>query len=214
MAKLLGVSRATIKNKMTEMIAPVTDKNVLEECNKKVDEMRSRWIKLIERNPEKTLFQLSKINRKLHYWLYKNDYLWMKENTPTTIPKASVIRQYDWKEKDEELLVEVQGIISEWDKYEYDKLRKISKFSIARKLTSPHLIIKKTDKIPKTMNFIEYHIESDEDFRIRKLNEAYKTLLRQGEGLNFSTLVKESKINSQQLTSEIESYAKALINNN
>lgn len=93
-------------------------------------------------------------------------------------------------------------------------LKKISNNSIARKLISPHLIIKKADNLPKTISFMEPYIESDEDFHIRKLNRAYKNLLNQGENLTFTAHLKESKISSQELTSVVESYAKSIINQN
>lgn len=214
MAEILGVSRGTVKNKKNHFNSFANKKFSLKECRDKAKEMRARWINLIELHPGKTLFQLSKLDRRLHYWLYKNDYPWMKENTPTKKPKASVKTPFNWEAKDEELLAEVKSILSNWHQYEINSLKRISKNSIARKTISSHFISKHADKIPKTINFIEPYIESEEDFRIRKLDWAYKKLLKKDENLTVTTLLKESKISSQSLTSTVKNVAKSIINKN
>lgn len=157
-ARLLGVVPSTIRRKKKQ-----TDNIVIKQDNNfsliKDAEMRKKWLQLVEDNPLLTESELSRIDRRLHYWLYNNDYKWLKKNAPTTPIKKPAGRKADWNKIDIELYYEVSKIINDWDENETKMVKRISKYSIAKQTIQPHRITQNDDKIPETMKLINSVIE-------------------------------------------------------
>lgn len=178
----------------------------------KVTEYRKRLLYVIERNPGESRTKIQKVIAPAEYsWLYCNDRDWLYRNLPSPmIERGGSAKNRFWGKKDEEMVGKVRVAIASIMEYS-PKLRRITLTNIAqelRQMSLPH----KLNKLPKTQEYIYNHLESLEDFRVRRV-KAIASRIRQSGGCLSETQIKRkaglsrkfSEKVADEITKQIES---------
>ncbi|WP_164525474.1 TnsD family Tn7-like transposition protein [Siminovitchia acidinfaciens] len=169
---------------------------------------REKWDSLIKRYPNYSVTQIRRLNPGLFMWLYKYDRQWLSKHSPKVNGILVAKERVSWAKRDEELFTEVQEIIKKWSSYEEEKGKLIRKTysSIANRTQRPHFILKKTEKLPKTLNLLQKICESNEGFRLRRIDWAAGQLIEEGKIIKSWSLLKKSSIRSEYVNSTIIQY--------
>jgi hypothetical protein len=184
-----------------EKLVVISPKVESEIMNKK----KKEWMKLIGLNPECSVTELRKINPALYTWLYRNDVEWLRINSPK-IKKRVRKSNIDWAERDEILSREINAIINSWGNYEKYKVIKITNSSIAKRTKRKHLVDKKLDRLPKSSNLLRRKIETNEQFRKRRIDRVISDLIKRNDKLSFWIVVKMAGIRKEYLTEKMKEY--------
>jgi hypothetical protein len=183
--------------------------------NKKLEEVinvkRKSWLAIMSQNPGVGVKALRNSNNSLYYWLYRNDKEWLSENSPKKLIERVQVKKVDWEERDKKLRNEVKQILRNWNDYEKGRPIKITKTAIAKKTENPHWIHKTQEKIPRTFDLISSHIETEDQYNIRKLNWALNKLLSNGEVIREWALYRAAAIRTEKITSEVKAYTESLL---
>ncbi|MEH7481713.1 TnsD family Tn7-like transposition protein, partial [Neobacillus drentensis] len=139
------------------------------------------------------------INYSLYKWLLRNDKEWLVKNYP-------IINEYkrkkyeftNWKERDEELLIESKEIVRGWKRLETIRPKKITKHLISMQLRNSSVLYKYSEKLPLSINYVNSVIETSEQFNWRKLEWAYESFVENGETLTKTKLLAKAAV-SQHL---------------
>lgn len=88
---------------------------------------REQWLKeLNEKDDIK--------NYNLYYWLFKNDKDWLKQNMFETTSKSTKKQRKNWEDEDQRILKKIKSLINNWDIFEEEKPRRITKTFIIETL--------------------------------------------------------------------------------
>lgn len=166
-AEILGVDPMTVKRKLE------TQKNYEEEQNiegsLKRQGFRAKWLSLIQEHNNKSITEIRKINPQLYMWLYRNDNDWLKDNYPTSRQSRIYTNcRVDWHQRDQKTANEVKRIAGEI-RAEQNKLIRVSKNEIGRRLGNLSSLYQYIEKMPETKKTLKDIIESTEEFQIRRI---------------------------------------------
>jgi hypothetical protein len=139
---------------------------------------RKEWLELRAKNKPLSKHELKELNSRVSTWLIRNDFVWYESNSPKKQQQYRMELKRDWEQRDEELLKIIKGIITNWN--DEDKPVRITKNKIFDLVGKSFLYYNRLDKLEKSSSFIESVIESVEEFQIRRVKWAIKTL--RGEG--------------------------------
>lgn len=132
------------------------------------------WLKLIETYSDFTVKQLREINPALYAWHYRNNRDWLKENSPKVPMKNTVNKRVDWEKRDLELLNQVKKAIKKL--YAIEKPVYVNKSRVAKEIGQLSLIEKLLDKLLRTKAYLNKHLETREQFQIRRIKWACRIL--------------------------------------
>ncbi|MEH7355405.1 TnsD family transposase [Neobacillus drentensis] len=158
------------QKKVTNFEEPIMDVGTVKQ---------KEWLDLIRMYPEKSVTQLRKIESALYAWHYRNNIEWLKGHSPKQGTKPVTSRRVDWTERDNEILLQVRQIINKL--YAIDKPIYVNKTRIGKEINQLSLIEKHLEKLPMTKKYIEEHIETRQQFQIRRIKWACGHLVVQGE---------------------------------
>lgn len=134
----------------------------------------AEWLKLIETYPDFTVTQLRKMNPALYAWHYRNNRSWLMENPPRSVMKLAISKRVDWEKRDLEILHLVKEAIQKL--YAIEKPVYVNKSKVAKEIGQLSLLEKLLDKLPKTKAYLKKHLETREQFQIRRIKWACKEL--------------------------------------
>lgn len=171
-AQLLDCDYATVKKYMSNSKGKSSNNKELpmDLCIQK----EAEWLKLIEIYPDFTVTQLREMNPALYAWHYRNNRNWLKENSPRMIEKVAVNNRVDWDKRDLETLHSVKRAIQKL--YAIEKPVYVNKSRMAKKIGQLSLLEKLLDKLPKTKAYLNKHLETREQFQIRRIKWACREL--------------------------------------
>ncbi|AMO87253.1 hypothetical protein B857_01944 [Solibacillus isronensis B3W22] len=132
------------------------------------------WLKLRETYSDFTVTQLREINPALYAWHYRNNRNWLKENPPRMFMKVTVNKRVDWGKRDIEILHLVKSAIQKL--YAIEKPVYVNKSRVAKEIGQLSLFGKILKKLPKTKAYLNKHLETREQFQIRRINWACRKL--------------------------------------
>lgn len=139
----------------------------------------AEWLKLIETYSDFTVTQLREINSALYAWHYRNNHSWLTENPPRTTMKVEVNKRVDWEKRDLEILHLVKKAIQKL--YAIEKPVYVNKSRVAKEIGQLSLLEKLLDKLPKTKAYLYKHLETREQFQIRRIKWACRKLYLENE---------------------------------
>lgn len=172
-AKELQCDIGTVKKYATRLT--FKEEGVSEELTESMALVKQKeWLNLIRIHPEKSVTQIRKIAPALYAWHYRNNREWLKIHSPKQGTKAITSKRVDWTERDKELLLQVKQIIKKL--YAHDKPIYVNKTRIGKEMNKLSLIEKHLDKLPLVKKYIQEHIESREQFQIRRIKWACQAL--------------------------------------
>ena len=174
--------------KKSERVLP--EKEILQK-----EDYRKQWRDLMKENPEAGRNILFNLDSKTALWLQKNDRRWYDKNSPP----ASYIST-NWKEKDRIFLGKVKDTISLL-KAESGKPKFISLGKVVR-MTGLNTLMRKnaSQNIPNTMSYLSEHLETENEWRKRKIKWAVDEIFREGGVLSLSRVCMKSSISKDMFT--------------
>lgn len=139
-----------------------------------IAEKECEWIKLIKEYPNLTVTQLRKLSPALYAWHYRNNQQWLKENTPRVHTKGYVNNRVDWQKRDLGILAQVKRAIKEL--YTIEKPIYVNKSRVGKLIGQLSLLEKLLNKLPNTKAYLEKHLETREQYQIRRIKWACQSL--------------------------------------
>ena len=163
-----------------------------------IDAKRIAWLKFREKHPQAGISDLQRLASDLYTWLYRHDRQWMLENSPasrTCVPKNDRV---DWGTRDREL---VDRVIETAVRINNDsgRPRRVSVRSIGLELRVHTLLQIHKDKLPLTKAALDAHVESTEQFTLRRIRWTVETLRLQGAKPTRSDIMRVAGIGSRAL---------------
>lgn len=174
-AKELGVSASTMQTFCNENGINMDSKyRKTEKIKQKIGKERIYWLKLKEENPDKSYNALCQIkeHRKHLNFLRKYDKEWTDENWFQGCKKRGAAR--DWKQLDEDILVQVKDTIASMTK---DRPQAINLYSVAKRIGISSMTIK--THLPKCRQEIKEHETTQNELYARKLLWAVNKIQRE-----------------------------------
>ncbi|MEB3103976.1 TnsD family transposase [Ferviditalea candida] len=160
------------------------------------------WLQLQEEHPELSKTELRKLNPGLYARLYRNDRSWLEQNSPAS-KIVTLNQRVDWSQRDKDILQRVQTavdkIMNAAGKPRRLTMSKIGALSGAKALLEKHL-----DRLPETKAYLNLVTETEEQFRIRKINWAIKELGRDGVELSVWRVLRKASIRTEHCPPDIE----------
>lgn len=165
MARLLGCDPKTVisrtSNSQTAKTSPVDQ-----------DSMRYKevWNKLMESNSSLSITEFRKLNPAAFSWLYRHDREWLQEHSPGNIKSTIKRERINWEERDHHIAEEVRLAAIDILNGKSDKLIRITKAEIGRRIGKTPLIFKMLHKLPETAKRLNVVVETVEQFQVRRIN--------------------------------------------
>ncbi|EMA6344099.1 TnsD family transposase [Bacillus cytotoxicus] len=134
------------------------------------------WLTLLKNNPNLTVTELRKLTPALYAWHYRNNKEWLKEHSPKGIKKELLNQRVDWGKRDSEILVMVKKAVQKL--YAIEKPVFVNKSRVGKEIGQLSLLEKLLDKMPETKRFLEIHLETREEYQIRRIKWACKVIYK------------------------------------
>ena len=162
---------------------------------------RTEWLSLQQQYPNFSKTELRKLNPALYARLYRKDRVWLDKHSPKPDKKKTRNIRVDWNQRDLEVLARVQHAVSrilESDgKPKRLTVSRIGAIAGVRPLLEKHL-----DHLPETKKYLEQTVESEEQYRLRKIQWAIEELKRQGEPLQEWKVLRKAGIRKENAPME------------
>lgn len=177
MASVLKLPRGTINSQLRILKAngnvPINKDNSISKSkfDKLRNQFRKRWLKLQKQNPNLGRSKLGLLDRRVYQWLTKNDRDWFELNSPARKIIKEKENRIDWETRDENLSKQVYETAKEiletpgypvW----------ISKTFLSKSLKIHHVVVKRPECIPKTIEALHNNTETKEEFIARRIRFA------------------------------------------
>lgn len=179
MARLLGCDPKTVisrlSNRKVLKISPVDQSGIL---------YKEEWTKLMDSNGGLSITGLRKLNQSLYSWLYRHERLWLQEHSPRNIKGVIKRARINWEERDQRIAEEVQLAAIDILYGKSDKLVRVTKAEVGRRIGKLPLLLNRLHKLPKTAKQLILVQETVEEFQLRRIT------LRAAELKNTSVVVK------------------------
>ena len=162
---------------------------------------RTEWLSLQQQHPNLSKTELRKLNPALYARLYRKDRIWLNEHSPEPAQKKTRNIRVDWNQRDLEVLAKVQHAVSRILESDGKPKRltvgRIGAIAGVRSLLEKHL-----DHLPETKKYLEQVVESEEQYRLRKIQWAIEELRRQGEPLQEWKVLRKAGIRKENAPME------------
>lgn len=132
---------------------------------------RETWNKLRHAHPAAGVGELHHRAPALYTWLYRHDREWMKQNSPERRPFVPKNDRVDWKVRDAELRDQVVAIAGRI-KNKTGRLRRITVRAIGIELGNPTILQVYKEQLPRTRLALAAHVETTEQFALRRIRWA------------------------------------------
>ncbi|WP_084380379.1 TnsD family Tn7-like transposition protein [Sutcliffiella cohnii] len=164
-AEILGVDPITVKNKLNHQYhSEQTD-----QTDSMLEEYRKEWIQLIAENKKKSITEIRFLKPGVYMWLYRNDREFLKNNFPKGRKNKKSSKRIDWEKRDSEIAEQIELITKEI--MNDTNLIRVTKNEIGRRIKGFSMtgLYKYFNRMPKTTKALDKHIETVEQFQIRRL---------------------------------------------
>ncbi|WP_185929619.1 TnsD family Tn7-like transposition protein [Paenibacillus popilliae] len=130
---------------------------------------REEWMALIRDNSRLTVTELRRLNQATYIWLYRHDRTWLFEHVPVKKKRVTKNERINWEERDHQLAKEVQIAVNDIVNGNSDKLIRVTKTEIGKRIGKLALLFNKLHKLPETAKQLDTVIESVEEFQTRRI---------------------------------------------
>jgi hypothetical protein len=159
---------------------------------------RKAWCQLRHKHRTAGISELHRRYSALYTWLYRNDRKWLNANSPAHKPFVPKNDQVDWDARDAELLGRVIAT-AVCIKNASGRPRRVTVRSIGLELRIHTLLQMHRDKLPRTKMALEKHVESTEQFILRRLGWAVRQFESQQNRPTISEITQLAGIASKAL---------------
>ncbi len=140
---------------------------------------RMAWLNIIKSNPDAGRNELIALSSYTYFLLRRNDREWLEAHQPPSRKPPPPPRKIDWKAEDVKLATAVKATALNISQLPGRPIR-VSKENIIREVGHRSWIEQRLDKIPHTAKALAKHLESPEDFLIRKIKWAENSYREEG----------------------------------
>ncbi len=157
---------------------------------------RNVWQETQEAYPEKTKTKLRNIAKSNYIWLYRHDREWLDINSQEIQSPPITNRRIDWDKRDSEVLQNVKEAV-EKIRNSVDKPKRISLGRIGMICGLQGLLDKHLGNMPLTKAFVESEVETDYDYRKRRIRWAINRLDVSGEEIKVWKVMRMAGIRKE-----------------
>jgi hypothetical protein len=186
-AEFLSINIAYMFN--SKEIFEVKGKKYQLKSEDEIIEKRNRWLELMMIYPYESKSFIRYKDRSVYIWLHKYDTEWLNKNSPNKKVGNRKDKLIDWNKRDEQIFALVKLAVDEI-KMSEDKPERITITSIAKKINKVTLMQRHIDRLFKTKEFLNYNVESLEEFQLRRVKWAIKELAKEGEVKEWDIVIK------------------------
>jgi transposase-like protein len=211
-AKEIRADIATVKRYAVELNLDVSwkppklktssSKQDTEETDALLLVQKERWKELQQIYPEKSKTQLRDMAKGVYAYIYRYDKEWLQVHSPIKKRVKSTYQRIDWELRDNELLKQVKEVVQGWDQ-EATKPTRITVSAIAKKINKLSLIQKRTDKLPRTMKYMDKVTEDIVEFQKRRVEFLVKKKKENNEPIIDWEIYREAGLRST-VSSEVK----------
>jgi hypothetical protein len=205
-SKILKVSPVTVgrKLKIKEDRGKEDDFIFNQRNLDRLNQFRDIVYEAIKTNPNLNRTQIRELVKKEYIWLYRHDKDWLSSVMPKRSRKSDGGAYVDWAERDRILVKKVQEAVHQLQEINiYKRPEKITLKSIARQLESLDILRYDEVKLPLTYKAIKEVIESQDDYRLRRIRWAVRVLSKENVNLTESKIRKKASIQSKDLNDRL-----------
>jgi transposase-like protein len=167
-ARQLGVDTNTVIKYKEEMTSKAESKKDNQKDQGLINERRREWMQLQKDYPDHSKTQLRSKSPAVYAFLYRNDRNWLNVNSPEKQKVETVNNRVNWQERDQEILKKVRGVTDGFKRNAGKPIR-ITVKSLGDGIGERTLLERHLEKLPETKKFIEEVSETEQDFRIRRV---------------------------------------------
>ncbi len=178
-ARLLGCDPKTVLNRISISKVVINTIDIQENVHYK-----EKWIRLIADNSESSISELRGLNQSVFSWLYRREREWLQEHSPPKIKVTMNQGRINWEGRDQQTAEEVRLSAIEILNETSERLIRVTKTEIGRRMGKLPLLFKSLHKLPQTANQLNTVLETMEDFQERRIN------IKAAELRNTSAVVK------------------------
>jgi len=143
------------------------------------NEDRAEWMAMQKKYPFLSRTQLRELNPTLFNRLYRSDRLWLQQESPSKVSKRITPKpRVNWERRDQELFEKIKRAVVAIQAKE-GKPKQISKSSIGHEIEHKDLLDKHLDKLPLTKAYLKLVVETNEQYRWRRIKWAIEELKRE-----------------------------------
>lgn len=140
---------------------------------------RAEWLSATKANPTASRTELISLVNYTYYFLRRHDREWLEANQPPSRKPPPPPQKVNWKEEDAKLAAAVKLAAVKIIKTAGRPVR-VSKASIIREVGHQSWIEQHLHDLPRTARVLAKHLESHEDFLIRRVSWAEHTYRMKG----------------------------------
>lgn len=141
---------------------------------------RQEWLLLMQGNPNLSKTELRQLKPSTYIFLYRHDKEWLNENSPQKLRVKVENNRVNWQVRDQELLQRVQKATEELKKLN-GKMIRITVKSLGDAIGERALLEQHMDKMPRLKAFINEVRETDQEFRLRRVQSVILEMKEKGE---------------------------------
>ncbi|MGM0881387.1 MAG: TnsD family Tn7-like transposition protein [Bacillota bacterium] len=162
--------------------------------SKELDSRRKQMLQTISLSEGCNRKEIRSQNMKDYAWLYRHDRNWLFDKLPKVEKpnKLLFVNRVNWEQRDSELAKLVADAINHL--LDENKPTRISYSAVGRHINRRNLIDKHLEKLPRTKALIEQHIETTEQYQIRRLEWAFRQMLMEEGSIMGWKLLKKARI--------------------
>lgn len=157
-------SGVSIKKPVATPAIKPTNSKILE----RLENRRQVWLHLQKEYPNHSKTELRKMHPAVYTYLYRYDRNWLEMNSPMPISRKAINKRVDWEKRDEEVLEKVKKATTEL-LARTENLRRITIKALGDETGELALLEQQLHKLPKTKSFIDTVVESETEYRKRRI---------------------------------------------
>lgn len=146
-----------------------------------------------------------------YMWLYRHDHQWLKEHQLFVKRNKLANKRVDWEKRDKELLAKVQELVRKNQESNMKPIR-ITLSYIGKMIGALSLLQKMKDKLPLTINYLVRHVETTEQFQIRRIYWAVDMLLLEDAPIDPWRVIRKAGLRSEVALQFAEVIRKVVVN--
>lgn len=180
-----------------------TEEKVKMEGNKQIAVDRTDWEHLQRSYPSLSKTEIRKMNPALYARLYRADRMWLEKESPKPKVRTKTTTRGNWLERDREIIEIAKEAVTDIQNLQ-GKPKQVSKSAIGHAIGRKAILEQHLDKLPLTKAYLEQVIESDEKYRLRRINWAIEQLESKGKVIMKWEILRKAGIRPEFVDASIE----------
>ncbi|MGX9931513.1 TnsD family transposase [Virgibacillus salarius] len=158
-----------------------------------LEQKRQIWIKLQQEKPELSKTELRNQKPSIYAFLYRNDREWLNNHSPKLRRIKSENQRVNWLKRDQQIITSVQKTTRDLQK-KNGKPKRITIKAVGDAIGERALLEKHLDKLSETKAFIDDVCESEQEFRLRRVQRVVDEMNRAEEEVKVWKVLRRAGI--------------------